>query len=146
MARQHDQPTATLGAIILQWMADQDRSPGYLATKSGIGVDRLIDLISGAAAITLLEAPILAKATGFTEEQILDAGTSVDLAETQSSAPDPLQCLKVKDVAALLQVSEDTVREAIGTGSIPSFVVGQRNVRIPRMALEQHLVQAGGAA
>lgn len=72
--------------------------------------------------------------------------TSTDPAESQSSALDPLQCLKVKDMAALLQVSEDTSRRAIEIGSLPSFRVGERNIRISRMALEQHLIQAGGAA
>ena len=49
-------------------------------------------------------------------------------------------------MAALLQVSEDTSRRAIEIGSLPSFRVGERNIRISRMALEQHLIQAGGAA
>ena len=137
--------TTTLGALILRWMADQDRSPGYLTTKTGIDVDRIVDLISGATAITLLEAPVLAKATGFTEEQLQEAATSTGSAE-RPSAPDPLQCLTVKDVAGLLQVSEDTVRSAIDVGSLPSMRVGERTIRIPRLALEQHLVQVGGAA
>ena len=79
-------------------MADEDRSPRYLSSKSGISVDCLVDLISGAAVITLLEASVLVKATGFTEEQLLDAGMSTDPAESQSSAPDPLPCPTVKDV------------------------------------------------
>ena len=135
----------TLGALILQWMADQDRSPGYLATRSGIGVDRIVDLISGAAAPTSFDISALAAATGIAEEQLQEAATSTGSTE-RPSALDPLQCLTVKDVANLLQVSKDTVRSAIDDGSLPSFIVGQRNVRVPRLALEQHLIQAGGAA
>ena len=32
-----EQPTiATLGSLLLHWMATEDRSPGYLATRSAI--------------------------------------------------------------------------------------------------------------
>lgn len=136
----------SIGALLLRWMSDEDRSPGYLATRSAITTERLVDLLAGTAVATMFEISALAVATGFTEEQLHEAGISQDGPVDRSASPDPLQCLKVKDVANLLQVSQDTVRAAIEAGSLPSFVVGQRNVRVSRMALEQHLSQVGGAA
>ena len=139
-------PNPNLGSLLLGWMADEDRSPGYLAVRSAITVDRLVDLLTGSAMATMFEITALAAATGFTEEQLQQACVGQAEPVDQSKSPDPLQCLRVKDVAQLLQVSQETVRSAIEAGSLPSFVVGQRNVRVSRMALEQHLTQVGGAA
>ena len=135
----------SIGTLLLRWMSDEDRSPGYLATRSAITVERLVDLLAGSAMATMFEITALSAATGFTEEQLQKACVGQDEPVDRSDSPDPLQCLKVKDVAQLLQVSQDTVRSAIEAGSLPSFVVGQRNVRVSRMALEQHLAQVGGA-
>ena len=139
------QAPPSVGRLILQWINDEDRTLGYLSTKSAITTERLIDIITNAAAATSFEVSALALATALTDQQLSDAAAGTNPPDPPS-APDPLQCLTVKDVASLLQVSTDTVRNAIEVGSIPSFVVGQRNIRVPRLALEQHLVQAGGAA
>ena len=136
----------SIGTLLLRWMSDEDRSPGYLATRSAINVERLVDLLAGAAAATSFEITALAAATGFTETQLQEAYVGQDGPDDQPSRPDPLQCLTIKDVAHLLQVGQDTVRSAIDAGSLPSFVVGQRSIRILRLALEQHLLQVGGAA
>ena len=139
------EPSPSNGHLILRWILDEERTLGYLAVRSAISADRLMDLITGAGTPTASEISGLATATGLTEEQLQAAG-SLPNASERTGLLDPLQCLTVKDVASLLQVSTDTVRNAIEVGSMPSFVVGQRSVRVSRMALEQHLIQVGGAA
>ena len=52
---------------------------------------------------------------------------------------DSLRCYTVKQVAQRLNVSPDTVRSEIETGSLGSITVGQRAKRIPQEALEERL-------
>ena len=139
------EPSPSNGHLILRWILDEERTLGYLAARSAIAADRLMDLITGAGTPTALEISALATVTSLTEEQLQEAARMPGASE-RTPVLDPLQCLTVKDVASLLQVSTDTVRSAIEIGSLPSFVVGQRSVRVTRTALEQHLIQVGGAA
>ena len=135
-----DQPT--LGALLLQWMATEDRSPGHLATKSSITSERLVDLITGAATATSSDISDLAVATGLTEEQLQEACTSADPDDRQA---DPLDCFTPKEVAKLLRVSTDSVYRELNEGVLQHVVFGERVKRIPRQTLEQRLAQVGGA-
>ena len=45
--------------------------------------------------------------------------------------------LRVKEVAAMLAVSEQTVRKLVKTGALQSVRIGTRGVRIPRESVEQ---------
>ena len=45
-------------------------------------------------------------------------------------------CLRVKEAAELLAVSEQTVRKLVKSGALQSVRIGRRGVRIPRSAVE----------
>ena len=51
--------------------------------------------------------------------------------------------LNVKEVAALLGISENLTRAAIDSGEIPSMKIGRR-ILIPRIALEQMIARESG--
>lgn len=54
------------------------------------------------------------------------------------STPAPSTTLSVAEFAALLGVSEETVRQGVRTGALPGYVVGRTFV-IPRLAVERFL-------
>lgn len=125
-----------LGALLLGWMEEQERTVGFLCRKSGLTIDELIALITGAVAPTDTVLAALAEATGVPLERLQTSAADVEVGERKL---DPLHCLTVKQVAALLQVSEDTVRAEIDAGTLGSITVGQRVKRIPREALDARL-------
>ena len=45
-------------------------------------------------------------------------------------------CLRVKEAAEVLAVSEQTVRKLVKSGALQSVRIGRRGVRIPRSAVE----------
>lgn len=77
------------------------------------GLDELIELVTGNAAPTDEALAALAEATGIPREQL-----ESNLADPEAGQPatDPLRCLTVKQVAALLQVSEETVEKRWNSG------------------------------
>ena len=125
-----------LGKKLLSWMDEHERTPGYLCRKSGLALDELIALITGDALPTDANLTTLAEATGLPREQM---ESNVGDLEAGQPATDPLHCLTVKEVAALMHVSEDTVRWEMDEGVLGHITVGQRAKRVPRAALEQRL-------
>lgn len=130
-----------LGKQLLSWMDEHERTPGYLCRKAGVGLDQLISLIVGEVVPDEEVLCRLVEATGLLPEQLQSAEADSGAEE----AIDPLSCLTVKDVAALLQVSTDTVRSEIDAGALGSILLGQRVRRIPREALEQRIAGWRGA-
>jgi len=131
-----------VGKLILSWMDEHERTPGYLCRKSGLTLDEIIDLITGAVVPTDTALEALAEATGLPPDQL--QANAADLAVSERE-PDPLHCLTVKQVAELLQVSPDTVRAEMDSGALGSITFGQRVKRIPREALERRLATCRGA-
>lgn len=127
-----------LGRFLISWMYEQERTPVYLCREAGVDPDKLIDLIVGAAAPGEDTLNRLAEATGLPLDQLRQAAAD-QAAGTRED--DPLRCFRVRDVAQILQVSEDTVRAEMDSGSLGSVTFGQRVKRVPREALEQRLSQ-----
>ena len=125
-----------VGRKLLSWMDEQERTPGYLCRISGLTLDDLIALITGDAVPNDEALAALAEATGVPREQLQSHGVDPEAAEL---ATDPLRCLTVKQVSALMQVSEDTVRWEMDEGVLGSITIGQRVKRVPIAALEQRL-------
>ena len=132
-----------LGRVILTWMVTEDRALSYLADKTDLDVMRLVDLIVGDGAPETHELGALAAAVGVAEDDLRRAGTQHGAA----AAPlEPLRCYTVGEVAAILQVSEDTVRKEIRTGALAHVLLGDRVIRIPRCALEARLARSPDVA
>ena len=125
-----------IGKTILTWMDAQDRTLSFLARTAGVNVEVLVRLITGGGVATREELSALEHAMDLPQGS-LEAGTI--LADPTAVSDDPLRCLTVKEVAALLQVSEDTVRAEIESGALGSVTIGLRVKRVPRAALEKRL-------
>ena len=125
-----------MGKHLLLWMHEQERTPAYLCRISGLTLDELIALITGDAVPSDEAVAALTEATGVPREQLESNGADREVGERGT---DPLRCFTVKEVAALLQVSEDTVRAEIESGALGSVTIGLRVKRVPRAALEKRL-------
>ena len=124
---------------LLRWMHDEEHSVGYVARKSGIDADRLIDLITGAE-LTPDEVFALATLTGLRADDFSGSGQS-----TASGTPvDPLRCYTIAEAAAIMRVSQDTVRAEMKGDTLAYVVIGARAYRIPRWALEKRLMGHDG--
>ena len=127
-----------LGRSILTWMTEEDRTIGYVSRASDIDPGRLVDVLSGKARPTDVELNGLSRATGLpvedlqTEAQAADVGVSTD----------PLRCYTVAEAALIMHVSQDTVRKEAREGTLAHVILGERALRIPRLALERRLGQA----
>ena len=124
-----------LGKRLLSWMDEHERTIGYLCRKAGVPLDHLIGLITGEVAPDEEVLGRLVKATGLLPEQLESEGAAPGVGD----AADPLRCLTVKEVAARMRVSEDTVRWEMDAGVLGSITIGQRVKRVPISALEQRL-------
>ena len=120
---------------LLEWMHLEERTVGYVASRSGIEVGRLIQLVSGAGP-SGDELSALSAVTGIPAEALGERGgsrpCSVDF--------DPLRCYSVAEVADIMAVSKDTVRAEMKTGALEYVLIGARVQRIPRAALERRLM------
>ena len=125
-----------VGTIVLKWLVDQDRTVGYLARQAGVDTDALVHVITGGMPVDAQDLLALEHAMGVPEGKLQQAA---DVGPSPEERPDPLVCFTVKQVALMLQVSEDTVRAEVDDGVLGSIVVGQRVRRIPRAALEDRL-------
>ena len=111
-----------VGKHLLSWMDEHERTPGYLCRRSGLSLEELIELITGNVPAELL-LDCLAESTGIPRELLQPSSPEPAVG---APGPDPLRCLTVKEAAALLQVSEDTVRSEIDSGALGSVTIGQR--------------------
>lgn len=123
------------GDTILRWMSEQDRTLGYVSTRSGIDPHRLIDLITGAVHPTDDEVAALARATMLSVEDLQRAIDTRDEAETHEEEV----CYTVAQVARLLHVSTDVVRAEIKAGTLGCVIIGAKLQRIPAEALAERL-------
>ena len=133
-----------IGKTILTWMDAEDRTLSFLARTAGVNVEMLVALITGGGVATPEELSALELAMDL-PRGTLEPGSIP--ADPTAGPDDPLHCLTVKEVAALLQVSEDTVRAEIERGALGSITIGQRVKRVPKAALEKRLStwrEAGG--
>lgn len=126
-----------VGKTILAWMDEHERHPGYLARKAGLSAGALIALIVGEDAAIPAELKALEEAMALAPGQLVEAAS--ENAGGVGAKKDPLTCLTVKEVAARMQVSEDTVRKEMELGMLHCITVGQRVKRIPWAALQQRL-------
>ena len=125
-----------VGKSILEWMVEQDRTVAYLARQADLETEMLIGVIAGGAVPTDDAVAALAEATGIPREQLQSNGVNPEDVEFLT---DPLRCLTVKEVAARMKVSEDTVRWEMDAGVLGHITIGQRVKRIPVSALEKRL-------
>ncbi len=124
----------TMGEVILDWMNANDRTLSYLARASELDADLLIALITGQSMAADHDRETLAAAMGMGVGELVQSSDSPAVADTH-----PLRCYTVREVAALLQVSEDTVRKEMATGALHYLVVGERAMRIPHAALQRRV-------
>ena len=110
-----------VGKQLLSWMDEHERTPAYVCRKAGLELDELIALITGEVAPEEEVLSRLVEATGLLPEQL----QSAEAEPVSERIIDPLRCLTVKEVAALMQASEDTVRAEIDSGILGSITVGQ---------------------
>ena len=103
----------TMGEVILDWMNANDRTLSYLARASELDADLLIALITGRSMAADHDRETLAAAMGMSVGELMQSSDSPAVADTH-----PLRCYTVREVAALLQVSEDTVRKEMATGAL----------------------------
>ena len=134
-------PPPTVGAIILRWLHDQDRTLAFLATTASIDADNIINILTGAIAPTSDQLDGLAQATGVQDGELYTAVAMAD----PPAPPDPLRAFTVSQVATRLQVSEFTVRREMDRGRLGYIVIGNRQRRIPSDALAERLDWRGGA-
>ena len=133
-------PPPSVGAVILRWLHDQDRTLAFLASTAAIDADDTIDIITGAITPSTDQLHGIALATGLDQDQLQHAAAAW-------SPPHQLRAFTVAQAAQLLQVSDDTVRREIARGRLGHVVIGERLQRIPWSALEEVLDwRAGGAA
>ena len=125
---------------LVQWMHEEERTVSYVAGRSGIDSGRVIDLIAGAA-LTDEEVVALARLTGIPADEL--RGHVPDRA-VGGDALDPLRCYTVAEAAAIMGVSQDTVRAEMKDGVLEHVVIGARVQRIPRWALERRLMGPKG--
>ena len=132
-------PPPSVGAIILRWLHDQDRTLAFLVSAASIDVDDIIAIITGAIAPTDEQLSGVALATGLDQGHLQEAAAAW-------SPPHQLRAFTVAQAAQLLQVSDDTVRREMSRGRLGHVVIGERLQRIPWSALEELLDWRGGAA
>ena len=125
---------------LLCWMNDEEHSIGYVARRSGIDASRVIDLIAGAAP-TDDEVSALAALTGAAADELWGHGPDCG---PGGETLDPLHCYTVAEAAAIMHVSQDTVRAELKDGTLEHVVIGARAHRIPRWALERRLMGRRG--
>ena len=125
-----------LGKQLLSWMDEHERTPGFLCRNSGLALDELIELITGVVVPDEAVLGRLAETTGLLPEQLQQQAADQAVGKREV---DPLRCFTVKEVARLLQVSEDTIRAEMDSGVLGSITIGQRVKRVPVSALEQRL-------
>ena len=130
----------SIGEIVLGSMHEHDRSPGFLDRQCGVDVERLMLLITGQAAPTGEELEALAAAMGIEAHELAQSDEAPAVADVH-----PLRCYTVREVAALLQVSEDTVRKEMSTGALRYIVVGARASHPPRRAAVEGIVLTSGS-
>ena len=117
-----------LHEIFFAWMANEQRTPGFLAEQSGVDLDRLIALERGEDAPTIDELVALSGVTGVPVEELREA------ADATSSATEAGQqeWYSVREAAEHLGVSTDTVYAMINAGTLDHTVVGRRLKKIHR--------------
>ena len=69
-------PPPSVGAIILRWLHDQDRTLAFLATAASIDADNIINILTGAIAPTSDQLDGLALATGLDQDQLQQAAAA----------------------------------------------------------------------
>ena len=119
---------------VLTWMHQEERTVGYLASRSGIDAGRLIEVFTGAVPADD-ELERLSALTGIPAGKL--QGHHAD--SLAGDALDSLRCYTVAEAAALMGVSADTVRAEMKAGRLEHVVIGARAHRIPRAALERRL-------
>ena len=124
----------TISEATLHWMDEHDRPLGYLARQCGMDAERLISLITGHSAPTNEELAVLASAVEVEADELAHSDASPALGDTH-----PLRCYTVREVAALLGVSTDTVRKEMDRGALGYIVVGERAMRIPHAELQRRV-------
>ena len=97
---------------LMRWMADEERTIGYVARSSGIDVDRLIDILTGAVPADG-ELERISAMTGIVAEDL--QGQDPD-GGSEDDRLDPLRCYTVAEAASLMGVSPDTVRAEMKGG------------------------------
>ena len=125
-------PPPSVGAIILRWLHDQDRTLAFLVTTASIDADSIITIITGATAPSAEQLDAMALATGLDQEQLQQAAAAW-------SPPHQLRAFTVAQAAQLLQISDDTVRREMSRGRLGFVVISERLQRIPWSALEEIL-------
>ena len=124
-----------LGRKVMEWMFAEDRGPRFLSDATGMDPGRLIGLITGNAVPTDEELVSLSAVTGIPEHDLRVAPGE----PTGLTTHDPMHCYSVAEAAALLGISEDTVRKEVRNGVLYHVVLGARALRIPRFAIEARL-------
>lgn len=132
-------PPPSIGAILLRWLHQEDRTIAYLVVATAINPDELINIFTSAIAPTSEQLNALTEATGLDLQDLQQAA--------MDSPPDRLLAFTINQVAERLQVSDDTVRREMARGRLGYVTLGERTVRIPWSALEELLDwRDGGAA
>ena len=122
---------------VLTWMHEEDRTVAYLARQTGIEPGRLIDVMADTE-------PTDDEVTALSEAIGIPAGDLRGGEHTDADLFDPLRCYTVAETAAIMGVSQDTVRSEMRDGTLEHVVIGARSHRIPRWALERRLMGRKG--
>ena len=124
---------------VLTWMAEQDRTLGYLANRAGVDAHALAQALAGVMAPEGAMLAALETAMNLAEGEL-----SRDVEHSPDNGTDGLRCFTVDEVAARMQVHPDTVRKEIREGALQHIVVGDRAIRVPHNALEERFSQWRG--
>ena len=113
--------------MVFQWLAAEQREPGYLAAACGMSTERLTDLVCNRATPTDAEASAIAAVIG----------TSADALQQPPETPCAKTWFTVREAAAHLHVSTDTVYAMVRAGTVVHSRLGPRLIRIHRDDLER---------
>ena len=121
--------------VTIQWLADHQRQPGFLAEACGMSTGRLVDVVGGIAIPSDDELSVLADVMGVAVEELRQANP------TREVESDPLQCYTVSEAATKLRMSADTFRAMMKDGQVTYSVLRGRTIRITGKALQEALDQ-----